>query len=228
MFLGGFKSDMTGTKAMALEQHCRARGQAFLRFDYSGHGVSSGIFEDGCIGEWADDALAMFDHMITSNRQDRFILVGSSMGGWIMLLVALQRKKSVAGLLGIAAAPDFTEDLMRAGLSETQGRTLERDGRVEMPNDYDDEPYIITKKLLDDGRDHLLLTGSIELDIPVRLIQGMADTDVPWHTAPNLAKQLRSENVTVQLVKNGGHSLSDPRDLGRLRKSLDELLALVS
>ncbi len=228
MFFGGFKSDMSGTKAMALENHCRVRGQAFVRFDYSGHGASSGTFEDGCIGDWSADGVAMLDHVMASEQHDRFVLVGSSMGGWIMLLVALQRKAVVAGLLGIAAAPDFTEDLMRAGLSEQQNRELERHGRIEMPNDYDDEPYIITKKLLDDGRKHLLLRREVELDIPVRLIQGMADGDVPWHTSPNLANQLRSDNVTVQLVKNGGHSLSEPDDLARLLKTLDNLMALVT
>ncbi len=220
MFLTGFKSDMTGGKALALEEHCRIQGRPFLRFDYQGHGESFGRFEDGCIGEWASDAVAALD-ALTEGPQ---VLVGSSMGGWIMLLTALARKERIAGLLGLAAAPDFTEDLIWNTFDEGQKALMEQDGRVEIPNCYDEEPYHITRKLIEDGRDHLLLRDRIELDVPVRLIQGMKDEDVPWETALKISEHLDTDDVEVQLVKDGGHRLSEPHDLARLCQTLESLI----
>ena len=220
VFLGGFMSDMTGSKALALEDLARARGQAFLRFDYQGHGESSGTFEAGTIGIWAEDALAAFD-ALTEGPQ---ILVGSSMGGWIMLLTAVARRERIAGLVGIAAAPDFTEDLMWQTFdAETRARLL-RDGRIEEPSDYGEEPYVITRRLIEDGREHLLLRAPIPLTCPVRLIHGMADPDVPWGTALRIAESLESEDVEITLVKGGGHRLSEPEDIARLQATVVALL----
>lgn len=213
---------MTGGKALALEEFCRARGQAFLRFDYTGHGQSSGVFEEGSIGQWADDAVTALDRL-TEGEQ---ILVGSSMGGWIMLLVALARKSRIRGLLGLAAAPDFTRDLMWNVFTDDQRAQMDRDGHVDLPNCYDDqEPYRISKSLIDDGWDRLLLDNPVALDIPVRLIHGLLDDDVPWKTALRIQEQLTSDDVEVQLVKNGGHRLSEPHDLDRMTRTLDALLA---
>ena len=220
MFLTGFKSDMDGGKALALEAHCRVRGQAFLRFDYRGHGQSSHEFEEGCIGDWAADAVAVLD-AVTDGPQ---ILVGSSMGGWIMLLAALARPERIAGLVGLAAAPDFTEDLMWNEFDDAQKEGLSRDGFIEIPNCYDAEPYRIMMRLIEDGREHLLLRSSIALDVPVRLIQGMEDEDVPWETALRLQEKLTSADVDVTLVKDGGHRLSEPQDLDRLVRIVDLLL----
>lgn len=221
VFLTGFKSDMQGGKALALERFCRARGQAFLRFDYFGHGASSGEFKAGTIGRWADDAVFVLDKLTTGPQ----VLVGSSMGGWIMLLAALARKDRVAGLVGLAAAPDFTEDLIPAALTDAQKAALTRDGFCEIPNCYDDgEPYRIEKRLLDEGREHLLLGATIPLDVPVRLIHGMQDDDVPWQTSLTLADKLTSTDVEVHLTKTGGHRLSEEPDLERLARTLASLL----
>jgi pimeloyl-ACP methyl ester carboxylesterase len=224
IFLGGFMSDMTGTKAMALESFARGRGQAFVRFDYLGHGGSSGRFEEGTIGRWAEDAVAVLDHLSSGPQ----ILVGSSMGGWIMLLAALARPARIAGLLGIAAAPDFTEDLMWAKFPPDVQEALARDGFYREPSDYGEEPYSITKELIDEGRRHLLLRGPIAIGCPVRLLQGMADPDVPWQTALKLAERLDSGDVEVTLVKNGDHRLSEPQDLARLTRHLSELSELTA
>jgi len=220
VFLTGFKSDMTGGKALALEAFCRARGQAFVRFDYFGHGASSGEFADGTIGRWADDAVAVLDHL-TDGPQ---VLVGSSMGGWIMLLAALARPKRIAGLVGTAAAPDFTEDLILNTLAPAQRAELTRRGYIETDNPYDDKPYRISKALLDEGRRHLLLAAEIRLDCPVRLIHGKADQDVPWRTSERLADRLRSQDVETLFVKNGDHRLSEPKDLERLTHVVGRLL----
>jgi len=220
IFMTGFKSDMDGGKALALESHCKARGQAFVRFDYRGHGLSSATFEEGCIGDWARDAVAVLDHVAEGPQ----IVVGSSMGGWIMLLAALARPERIAGLVGIAAAPDFTEDLMWDAFDDSQQALIETEGYLEIPNCYDDEPYRIMKRLIEEGRDHLLLRGPIDLRVPVRLIQGMEDEDVPWRTALKLQELLTSEDVDVTLVKDGGHRLSEPQDLDRLCRIVDQLL----
>jgi pimeloyl-ACP methyl ester carboxylesterase len=221
MFLTGFKSDMEGGKALALETFCKERGHAFTRFDYSGHGESSGTFEDGAIGEWADDAVAVLDH-VTEGPQ---ILVGSSMGGWMMLLTALARPERVCGLVGIAAAPDFTRDLIPQALNDHQKAELETTGYCEIPNCYDDdEPYRIGKKLLDEGNNHILLDDEIPLEMPVRLIHGLLDEDVPWQTALKIMEKVRSQDVEVQFVKSGDHRLSEPHDIARLLRTVGALL----
>jgi pimeloyl-ACP methyl ester carboxylesterase len=218
VFLGGFASDMTGTKATTLEAWAQARGRAFLRFDYRGHGQSSGRFAEGTIGAWRDDALAALDRL-TEGPQ---ILVGSSMGGWIMLLAALARPERVAGLVGIAAAPDFTEDLMWARMTAEQQQTVEREGVWPMPSDYG-EPVPIARNLIHEGRDHLLLRGRIGIGCPVRLIQGTADAEVPWDWALKLQDALAGDDVETTLVKGADHRLSAARDLRRLEAVLDRL-----
>jgi len=221
VFLGGFKSDMQGSKALALESWCEAEGRAFLRFDYTGHGQSSGAFTDGTIGQWADDALYALDHL-TSGPQ---VLVGSSMGGWLMLLVARERAERLSGLVGLASAPDFTEDLMWNELNDEQRAELDREGHVALPSDYDPQnPYIITKALIEDGKNHLLLREPLNIKVPVRLIQGMKDADVPWATALKIQDTLVSEDVEIQFVKNGDHRLSETADLKRLTRTLGNLL----
>jgi pimeloyl-ACP methyl ester carboxylesterase len=217
MFLGGFMSDMTGLKATTLEAHCRARGRAFVRFDYLGHGQSSGAFTDGTIGRWAEDAVCVLDKL-TDGPQ---LLVGSSMGGWIMLLAALARPDRVAGLIGLAAAPDFTETLIWHRLPTEARAALQRDGLWQEPSRYSDKPYAITRKLIEDGRKHLLLELPIAVHCPVRLIHGMEDPDVPWQHAMLIAERLLSTHVTVTLVKDGDHRLSRAEDLARLCRIVD-------
>ena len=220
VFLGGFMSDMTGTKAMALAAFCRARGQAFLRFDYFGHGASSGDFAEATIGRWRDDALCVLDHL-TEGRQ---LLVGSSMGGWLMLLAALARPDRVAALVGIAAAPDATEDLIWGRLSPAQQRAMLRDGSLAVPSAYDPAGYVLTRRLIEEGREHLLLRAPIAIARPVRLIHGMRDPDVPWPTSLRLAQRLAGADVTVTLVKDGDHRLSNADDLARLERTIEALL----
>jgi pimeloyl-ACP methyl ester carboxylesterase len=223
VFLGGFMSDMTGSKALALEAFAAARGQAFVRFDYFGHGASSGRFEEGCIGRWAEDAIAVLDEL----TQGPQILVGSSMGGWIMLLAALARPDAAAGLVGIAAAPDFTETLMWHAFTPEIRATLERDGVYYEPSDYGEAPYPITRHLIEDGRTHLLMDKQIDIDCPVRLIHGLADPDVPYALSLDLMARLRSTDVEVTLVKDGGHRLSEPHDLARMTRTVEALSDLL-
>jgi pimeloyl-ACP methyl ester carboxylesterase len=220
MFLTGYKSDMTGGKALRLEHFCRARGLAYLRFDYYGHGASSGAFADGTIGRWADDAVFALDRL-TEGPQ---ILVGSSLGGWIMLLAASRRPQRVAGLVGIAAAADFTEDLVVNVLTAEQRAVLQRDGVLPVYSPYDPEPTPVTLRLLEEGRDHLVLRDAIPVDCPVRLIHGMKDPDVPWQTSQRIVERLRSADVELVLIKEAQHRLSEPNDLERLCETLDALL----
>lgn len=219
LFLPGFKSDMNGTKATALEAWCRARGRAFLRFDYSGHGRSSGAFADGTIGLWAANAVAVLDGATTGPQ----ILVGSSMGGWIMLLAALARPARVMGLVGIAPAPDFTEDILWHGFDDETRNRLLSEGVVEIPSDYGEEPYPVTRRLIEEGRNHLVLRKAIRLRCPVRLLHGMADAAVPWQTSLRLQAALESDDVVVTLIKNGAHRLSGEADLRRLFGAVEEL-----
>ena len=224
IFLGGFASDMSGTKATALEAHCRREGRAFLRFDYTGHGESSGRFEDGTIGRWTEDALRVLD-AVTEGPQ---ILVGSSMGGWIMLLAALARPARIAGLIGIAAAPDFTEELMWARFPPEARRALETEGVWREPSEYQEGGYPVTMALIEDGRKHLLLDrAALAVHVPVRLIHGMMDRSVPWSTAPRIAALLLSHDVTVKLIKDGDHRLSREQDLAILFDTLDALCAAI-
>ena len=218
VFLGGFRSDMEGTKATYLDGYCRARGRAYLRFDYFGHGASSGEFERGTIGRWREDALAVIDEL-TAGPQ---ILVGSSMGGWIMLLAALARPQRVRALLGIAPAPDFTEALWQR-LTAKQQQALRRDGGLTLPSEYDPAGYRYSHALFEDGRQYLVLTAPIPLACPVRLLHGMRDAAVPWRRSLELAERLDSRDVVVTLVKEGDHRLSAAPDLARLAATLDEL-----
>lgn len=212
VFLIGLRSDMTGGKALALEMLCRGRGQAYLRFDYRGHGESTGRFEETTISDWLDDALAAVDEL----TQGPLVLVGSSLGGWLMLLVARTRLERVKGLVGIAPAADFTEDLMWERFSVEQRDRLMRDGILTYESQYSPEPMAITRALIEDGRKHLLLRGPIPFEGPVRLIHGLEDQDVPWQTSLDIQKRLTSTDVEVVLVKDGGHRLSEPRDLERM------------
>jgi len=223
VFVHGFMSDMTGGKAVHLEAWARAAGRAFVRFDQRGHGASDGRFEDGTIGAWADDLVQVLDHL-TEGPQ---VLVGSSMGGWLALLAALARPKRVAGLLGIAAAPDFTEDLMWSVFDDAARETLRTEGVLYAPSEYGDDPYPITRRLIEDGRDHLLLGASLPIRCPVRLIHGMRDDSVPWQTAQRLLERVDSPDVELTLVKDGGHRLSEPADLDRLTDILERLLSSV-
>ena len=220
VFLGGFMSDMTGTKAEALDRFCAGRGHAYVRFDYFGHGVSSGAFKDATVGRWKDDALAVLDEL-TEGPQ---VLVGSSIGGWIMLLAALARPQRIKALLGIAAAPDATEDLMWAELSEEQRATMLRDGFLRLPSEYSPEGYIYTRALIEDGRQHLVMRAPIPLACPVRLLHGLRDPDVPWRTSLALSEKLESPDVCVTLVKAGDHRLSTDADLALLMRTLEPLL----
>ncbi len=219
VFLPGFRSDMTGDKATALSAFCAERGQAMLRFDYSGHGASGGDFLDGTIGAWAADALAAID-ALTSGP---LLLVGSSMGGWIALLTALARPERVAGLVGIAAAPDFTQRLMWDAMAPSERATLERDGVLHVPSQYGD-PTPITKALIQDGAAHLVLTGHIPIHCPVRLLHGQADPDVPWELALRIAEQVATPDTQVILLKDGDHRLSRSADLAVLRRTVAALL----
>jgi pimeloyl-ACP methyl ester carboxylesterase len=221
LFLSGYASDMQGTKASALGEWAAARGQAMTRFDYFGHGQSSGAMRDGSIGRWRDDALTVFDEL-TAGPQ---ILVGSSMGGWIMLLLALARPERVAGLVGIASAPDFTEDLMWNLFSaEVQERILS-EGAVHMPSNHGDAVFEISREFIEEGRQHLLLRAPIAIASTVRLLHGMADSDVPWRTSLRLLERLTSTDATLTLIKDGDHRLSRPRDLARIFAAVAEVSA---
>jgi pimeloyl-ACP methyl ester carboxylesterase len=221
VFLGGFRSDMEGTKALFLQDWAQARGQAFIRFDYSGHGQSSGDFLDGCIGDWAEDAMAVM-RALTIGPQ---VLVGSSMGGWISLLVARAMPDRLAGLVGIAAAPDFTEDSMWAGFDPIQRAALQEHGRVELPSDYSADPYVITRRLIEDGRKHMVLRTPLALPVPVRLLQGSADTDVPVSVAQRLFDHVDSPDMTLTLLKDEDHRFSTPVALGMIKAAVEEVLS---
>jgi pimeloyl-ACP methyl ester carboxylesterase len=221
MFCGGFMSDMTGSKALALEAFCRDRGQSFVRFDYAGHGRSSGRFEEGTIGAWTEDALTVLDRVAKGPQ----VIVGSSMGGWIALNLALARPDRIAALVGIAAAPDFTEDLIWHDLPSEAKMMLETDGVIYEPSEYSEKPYPITMTLIHEAREHLRLRGGdIEIDCPVRLLHGMQDSDVPWKRSLMLAEKLRAHDVRVVFVKDGDHRLSREQDLALLTRTVGELL----
>jgi pimeloyl-ACP methyl ester carboxylesterase len=220
VFLGGFRSDMTGTKAMALEDWARREGRAYLRFDYLGHGQSSGRFEDGTIGRWLDDSLTAIDQL----TEGKLVLVGSSMGGWLSLLSARARPERLAGLVLIAAAPDFTERMLLNGLSAADRATLEREGRLERPSQYSPEPSVFTWKLIEEGRNHLLLDRKLVLPCPVRLLHGQSDPDVPWEYSLQIARHMEAPEVITTLVKGGDHRLSTPSDIARLIAAVEELL----
>ncbi|MFK7752211.1 MAG: alpha/beta hydrolase family protein [Sedimentitalea sp.] len=218
VFLGGLKSDMEGTKALFLQNWARQQGRAFLRFDYSGHGQSSGQFEDGCIGDWAADTRAITDALVPG----AMVVVGSSMGGWQALLLARARADRIAGLVTIAAAPDFTEDSYWAGFSDAQKATLARDGQVELPSDYM-EPYVVTQRMIDDGRTNLVLREPLDLPFPVRFLQGSADTAVHPDLAVRLFDHATGPDLRLTLVKGADHRFSDPECLTLLGQAVREV-----
>jgi len=215
IFLPGYASDMSGSKAVALEDWARGHGQAFVRFDYRGCGESPGVFEDFTLDDWRDDALAIID-----NIQGPVIFVGSSMGGWIMLLAALARPERIVGLVGIAAAPDFTN----WGLDAANVATLEREGRIAELSDYGPEPTVTTHAFWKSGQANLLLEDAIAIDVPIRLIHGQCDPDVPWQHSLRLAGLLRSDDVQVILIKDGDHRLSRDQDIKLLIATLEGLV----
>lgn len=219
VFLGGFKSDMEGTKAQALDAWAAATGQGFLRFDYSGHGASSGVFEDGAIGDWAEDAMAA----IGALTQGRQVLVGSSMGGWIALLVAKAMPVRVAGFIGIAAAPDFTEDSLWDQMTAADRAALVRAGRVERASEYSEAPYVYSRRLIEDGRRHLVLRAPLRLAFPVRLLQGTADADVPVAVAERLFAHIEGSDVRLTLVKAADHRFSTPTCLRLIAATVTEI-----
>lgn len=224
VFFPGFRSDMEGGKALALEAMCRAEDRPFLRFDYTGHGASSGDFEDGTIGEWTGDAVDAIGRL-TEGPQ---VLVGSSMGGWVMLLAALARPDLAAGLVGIAPAPDFTEELIWKRSPPEKQRAIMEEGVWYEPSQYSDEPTPFTRKLIEEGRHHLILDKPIPLTCPVRLIHGMEDPDVPWEWSLKIAAALESADVELQFVKAGDHRLSEEHDIARLRRTVAGLCDYVS
>jgi len=224
-WLGGYKSDMKGTKAEALAAWAEQEGRAIVRFDYSGHGESGGVFTDGTIGRWLADALAVFEACCREPQ----ILIGSSMGGWLALLMvrALRQRRqvtpaSVAGLVLVAPAVDFTEELMWKRFPPAIKREIEETGVWARPSDYSSEPYLVTRQLIEEGRNHLLLGGMIETGCPVRILQGVEDPDVPWRHAVELVSRLASDDVVLTLVKDGDHRLSRPEDIERLIRAVAE------
>ena len=220
MFLGGFRSDMSGTKASYLENWCINNKYNFLKFDYSGHGQSSENFEAGCISDWSADACAVLDQL-TSGPQ---ILVGSSMGGWISLLIGKERPKRIAAFIGIAAAPDFTENSMWANLDHKSRHDLETHGQIELETDYSPEPYIVTEKLISDGRLNLIMNSKLDAPYPIRLLQGMRDSDVDFSTAIRLSQHVNHDDVEVTLVKNADHQFSSVDCLEILKSKIESFL----
>jgi hypothetical protein len=219
VWLGGFKSDMAGTKAQAMAQWAHNCGQAFVRFDYSGHGRSSGRFEDGAISDWLDDALGVID----AQTEGPLVLVGSSMGAWIALLALRARRERVRSLLLIAPAADFTERLIWPSLSEEAKRQVEQTGHWEEPSAYDPEPYVVTRRLIEDGRRNLIMNGPIPFDGLVRILHGAHDPDVPLAHARALADLIWSPYLRFDLIADGDHRLSRPQDLERLLLVAQEL-----
>ena len=223
-WLGGFNSDMQGIKALALDKWAADHGRACVRFDYSGHGESGGAFIDGTIGRWLEESVAVFEQFCTGPQ----VVIGSSMGGWMALWLAREMARrpesraSLAGLVLIAPAPDFTEELMWKGFSAEIRRELETKGVWLRPSQYG-EPYPITRALIEEGRNHLLLGSAIDLGCPVRILQGARDPDVPWQHAFALAHRLPSDDVVLTMIQDGDHRLSRPQDIGRILAAVAEI-----
>lgn len=221
VFLHGLKSDRKGAKAEVLLSHARARGLGFVRLDMFGHGQSSGDFEEGTISRWVDDTLAVVDQL----TRGPLILVGSSMGGFVMVKAALARPHRIAGLIGIAAGPDFTEDLIWANMTPEHRAIMDRDGAIDMPSEYAAQPYRISRVLIEDGRRNLVLRGPIDISVPVRLLHGKADTSVPWQVSHRLAEKITGPDVRTIYIPDGDHRLSRPQDLKLLTDTLDGLVS---
>ena len=217
VFLGGFRSDMTGSKATFLQDRAAGRGRAFVRFDYSGHGASEGRFEDGTIGRWAEDARAVLDAC-----EGPQVLVGSSMGAWIALLIAREMPDRVRALVLVAAAPDFTEDGFWADLSDILRAKLMREGRVAVPSEYGD-PYMVTKALIEDGRSHLILREPLPLPMPVRMFRGTRDTAVSEAQTLRLMRHADAPDLVLTIAKGSDHSFSAPGDLERIAAAIEEV-----
>jgi pimeloyl-ACP methyl ester carboxylesterase len=225
VWLGGFRSDMRSTKAETLDAWAAEKGRAFVRFDYSGHGESTGAFEESTVSRWLEDTLAVLDSFVTEPP----ILVGSSMGGWIALLATRERlrrspERAPAGLVLIAPAVDFTERLMWEEFPDDVRRTIETEGVLLRPTLYSDEPYPITRGLIEDGRRHLLFGSKIRTGCPVHILQGMQDPDVPWRHALELVEHLPGDSVSMTLIKDGDHRLSRPEDLDRLIAAIEAII----
>jgi pimeloyl-ACP methyl ester carboxylesterase len=223
-WLGGFNSDMQGTKALALDAWAAGQGRACVRFDYSGHGESGGAFIDGTIGRWLEESLAVFEQFCSGPQ----VVIGSSMGGWMALLLAremakrIDRRPSLAGLVLIAPAPDFTDALMWNAFSPEVKKQIETDGVWLRPSQYG-EPYPITRALIEEGRNHLLLGSAIDVGCPVRILQGAQDPDVPWQHAFALAHRLPADDVVLTMIQDGDHRLSRPQDIARLIAAVAEI-----
>jgi pimeloyl-ACP methyl ester carboxylesterase len=223
-WLSGFNSDMRGTKAIALDAWAAERNRACVRFDYSGHGESGGAFVDGTIGRWLEETIAVFEQFCAGPQ----VVIGSSMGGWMALLLARElarrpaRRASLAGLVLIAPAPDFTEELMWKNFSPEARHEIETNGVWLRPSAYG-EPYPITRALIDEGRNHLLLGGSINVGCPVRILQGAQDPDVPWRHAFALAHRLPADDVVLTMIQDGDHRLSRPQDIARMIAAVAEI-----
>jgi pimeloyl-ACP methyl ester carboxylesterase len=225
-WLGGFNSDMTGTKALALDQWAADHGRACVRFDYSGHGESGGTFIEGTIGRWLEESVAVFEQFCRGPQ----VVIGSSMGGWMALLLAraIARRgdgpATLAGLVLIAPAPDFTEQLMWNGFSDEIREEITTKGVWMRPSEYGDgSPYPITRTLIEEGRNHLLLGSAIEVGCPVRILQGAQDPDVPWQHAFALAHRLPAEDVVLTMIQDGDHRLSRPQDIARMLAAVAEM-----
>ena len=219
VFCGGYMSDMEGTKAIYLENTCVKLGLSYLRFDYSGHGSSSEDFIDGTIGKWTEDALAVIDQV----TKGPLLIIGSSMGGWIGLLICLARKDRLKAFIGIAPAPDFTRELMWDQYSQNIKDILKKDGVYLEPSEYSDEPYKVSYNFITEGEDHILLNGPIEINCPVRLFHGLKDTSVPSEFSARIAAKVVSEDVIISYNKSGDHRLSTVENLSRLKLALIEL-----
>ncbi len=220
VFLGGFRSDMTGTKALALDIWAQQSGFAFLRFDYFAHGASDGAFADATVGRWIDDAKAVIDSVVPDGP---LVLIGSSMGGWIMLNLVQHLHDRLVGLVGIAAAPDFTQELIWSELSVADQATLKRDGRLLRPSRYSPEPDILTLKLIEEGAQHLVLDKPLDLPCPLHLLHGIADPEVPWQFSQRILDHVSAPEATLTLVKDGDHRLSQPSDIQRLTAIVEKI-----
>ena len=219
VFLGGLRSDMNGTKAVHLEAWARRSGREFLRFDYSGHGDSSGTFTEGCIGEWHEDTVAA----ISALTEEKVVVVGSSMGGWQALLLAQRMPERLAGIVTIAAAPDFTEDGYWDQWTAAERKVVMDEGEIALPSEYGDA-MVITRKLIEDGRDHFVLRSPLRIDVPVRMLQGTADMDVPMEVALRLLDHVEGDDIHLELIKDADHRFSTPECLDTITRAVDEVL----